>query len=147
MDIVEKLHWTIVRGVPTNNMLLMEAASEIERLRKYRGLYVLIADDRFAMTFHSMDQYRSALMKVLTRSVTYKYTVTEKEMNMKLEPHQRRVVAEKAELDKKAHALSDFIGNSDIFPTLDAAEQERLKEQNDVMWRYSEILGARIAAF
>lgn len=30
---------------------------------------------------------------------------------------------------------------------LDAAEQERLKEQNDVMWQYSEILGARIAAF
>jgi hypothetical protein len=68
-------------------------------------------------------------------------------MNMELQPHQQRVVDEKAELDKKAHALSDFIGNSDIFPTLDAAEQERLKEQNDVMWQYSEILGARIAAF
>ena len=65
---------------------------------------------------------------------------------MELQPHQQRVVDEKAELDKKAHALSDFIG-SDIFPTLDAAEQERLKEQNDVMWKYSEILGARIAAF
>lgn len=66
---------------------------------------------------------------------------------MELQPHQQRVVDEKAELDKKAHALSDFIGNSDIFQTLDAAEQERLKEQNDVMWQYSEILGARIAAF
>ena len=64
-----------------------------------------------------------------------------------LQPHQMRVVAEKAELDKKANALSDFIGNSPIFETLDAAEQERLKEQNDVMWQYSEILGARIAAF
>lgn len=64
-----------------------------------------------------------------------------------LQPHQQRVVDEKAELDKKAHALSDFIGNSEVFTMLDAAEQERLKEQNDVMWQYSEILGARIAAF
>ena len=64
-----------------------------------------------------------------------------------LQPHQQRVVDEKVELDKKAHALSDFVGNNPIFETLDAAEQERLKEQNDVMWQYSEILGARIAAF
>jgi hypothetical protein len=62
-------------------------------------------------------------------------------------PYQQRVVDEKVELDKKANALSDFIGNSPIFETLDAAEQERLKEQNDVMWQYSEILGARVAAF
>ena len=66
---------------------------------------------------------------------------------MELQPHQQRVVDEKAELDKKADALSEFIGRSPIFDTLDAAEQERLKEQNDVMWQYSEILGARIAAF
>lgn len=64
-----------------------------------------------------------------------------------MQPHQQRVVDEKLELDKKAHALSDFIGNSPIFETLDIAEQERLKEQNDVMWQYSEILGARIKAF
>jgi hypothetical protein len=64
-----------------------------------------------------------------------------------LAPHQQRVVDEKIELDKKATALSTFIGASAIFLTLDAAEQERLREQNDVMWRYSEILGARIAAF
>ena len=48
---------------------------------------------------------------------------------------------------EKAKALSNFIGTSQIFDTLDPAEQERLKEQNDVMWQYSEILGARIAAF
>jgi len=64
-----------------------------------------------------------------------------------LQPHQQRVVTEKAELDQKANALSAFIGHSPIFDTLDLAEQERLKEQNDVMWQYSEILGARIAAF
>lgn len=66
---------------------------------------------------------------------------------MELQPHQQRVIDEKSELDKKAMALSQFIGNSDIFQTLDAAEQERLREQNDVMWQYSTILGERIAAF
>jgi hypothetical protein len=66
---------------------------------------------------------------------------------MELKPHQQRVVDEKAELDTKAQALSKFIGESTIFPTIDAAEQERLKEQCEVMWQYSEILGARIAAF
>jgi hypothetical protein len=65
----------------------------------------------------------------------------------KLQPHQQRVVDEKTELDKKASALSDFIGTNPIFDTLDTAEQERLREQNDVMWQYSEILGARISAF
>lgn len=64
-----------------------------------------------------------------------------------MQPHQQRVVDEKAELDTKANALSQFIGHSPIFETLDTAEQERLKVQNDLMWQYSEILGARIAAF
>jgi hypothetical protein len=64
-----------------------------------------------------------------------------------MQPHQQRVVDEKSELDKKALALSNFIGTNPVFATLDPVEQERLKEQNDVMWRYSEILGARIAAF
>lgn len=64
-----------------------------------------------------------------------------------LEPHQQRVVDEKDELDKKATALSLFIGNGSVFPTLDEAEQNRLREQCEVMWQYSEILGARIAVF
>lgn len=64
-----------------------------------------------------------------------------------MQPYQQRVIEEKAELDKKAHALSDFIGNSPDFDALVPAEQERMKEQNDLMWQYSEILGARIAAF
>lgn len=64
-----------------------------------------------------------------------------------MRPHQQRVVDEKTELDTKANALSQFIGHSPIFETLDAAEQERLKVQNDLMWQYSEVLGARIAAF
>lgn len=64
-----------------------------------------------------------------------------------MQPYQQRVIEEKEELDKKAKALSDFIGNSQVFDTLDPEEQERLKEQNDVMWQYSEILGRRISAF
>jgi hypothetical protein len=66
---------------------------------------------------------------------------------MQLRPHQQRVIHEKTDLDTKATALSKFIAESAIFPTLDAAEQDRLKEQCEVMWEYSEILGARIAAF
>ena len=73
--------------------------------------------------------------------------VTAKECAEGLQPHQQRVVTEKAELDAKAKALSEFIGHSPIFDTLAPAEQERLKVQNDIMWQYSEILGARIAAF
>lgn len=64
-----------------------------------------------------------------------------------MQPHQQRVVDEKNELDKKANALSQFIGTNPTFGNLDAPEQERLREQCEVMWQYSEILGARIAAF
>lgn len=62
-------------------------------------------------------------------------------------PHQLRVIDEKAALDVKAAKLSDFIGNSPLFETFDSAEQERMKEQCEIMWQYSEILGKRIAAF
>ena len=64
-----------------------------------------------------------------------------------MEDHEQRVIDEKDALDKKAKALSEFIGNNPIFETIDADEQERLKEQNDIMWQYSEILRLRIAAF
>lgn len=64
-----------------------------------------------------------------------------------MQPHQQRVVDEKAELDTKAKALSEFISNSPIFETLDSDEQGRMKEQCEIMWQYSEILGQRIAAF
>lgn len=67
--------------------------------------------------------------------------------NQAIQPHQQRVIDEKRELDVKAHALSQFIGLNPVFETLDPAEQERMKEQCEIMWQYSEILGARIAAF
>ena len=64
-----------------------------------------------------------------------------------MQEYQQRVVDEKNELDTKAKALSDFIGNSPMFETLDTDEQERMKLQNDIMWQYSEVLGLRIEAF
>ena len=64
-----------------------------------------------------------------------------------MQPHQQRVVDEKTELDKKANALSQFIGVNPIFGDIDPDEQDRLREQCEIMWQYSEILGKRIAAF
>lgn len=61
--------------------------------------------------------------------------------------HQQRVIDEKKELDEKAKRLSDFIGLSPMFLEIDTSEQDRLKEQCEIMWQYSEILGKRIAAF
>ena len=64
-----------------------------------------------------------------------------------MQPHQQRAVDEKTALDEKIAALSNFIGTNPTFGTLDSAEQGRLKEQNEIMLQYSEILGRRIAAF
>ena len=66
---------------------------------------------------------------------------------MTLQPHQQRVVDEKTELDKKALALSQFIGLNPVFQTIDQQEQQRLRWQCEIMWQYSEILGKRIKAF
>lgn len=62
-------------------------------------------------------------------------------------PHQQRVIEEKRELDAKATALSNFIGLNSTFSTIDKIQQDLLREQCEVMWQYSEILGKRIAAF
>jgi len=64
-----------------------------------------------------------------------------------MQEYQQRVVTEKEELDVKAKALSEFIGNNKAFDLIESEEQERMKEQCEIMWQYSEILGARIAAF
>lgn len=61
--------------------------------------------------------------------------------------HQKRVVKEKEELDVKAKALSTFIGTSQTFSDIGLEEQERLKEQNEIMRQYSELLAKRISAF
>ena len=65
---------------------------------------------------------------------------------MELQPHQQRVVAEKAELDEKLTKLDAF-GRTPLFALLPADEQGRLNRQHSVMEQYSAILGERIAAF
>ena len=64
-----------------------------------------------------------------------------------MKPYQQQVIDEKRELDEKAKKLSEFIGTNPVFATVDDEEQERLKEQCEIMWQYSEILCRRIAAF
>ena len=63
-----------------------------------------------------------------------------------LEPHQQRVVDEKAELDERLDKLDVFFSGP-IFTTLPEAEQQRLGRQAVAMRSYSEILSERIAAF
>lgn len=60
--------------------------------------------------------------------------------------HQVRVVNEKNELDEKIAKLNAFF-LTETFLALDAGEKRRLYIQDHVMAQYSQILGARIAAF
>lgn len=65
-----------------------------------------------------------------------------------LQPHQQRVVAEKAELDDKLDKLSTFVASPKFAVVVtDEAERARLRAQKDTMAQYSWILAARIAAF
>lgn len=64
-----------------------------------------------------------------------------------MQPHQQRVVDEKAARDTEIAALQKFIKESPIFDTLDLAEQWRLTTQCHIMVQLSSILGQRIAAF
>lgn len=63
-----------------------------------------------------------------------------------MQPHQQRVVDEKADLDDKRTKLRSFTGTA-VFSTLDADEQRRMLNQLDAMNVYSDILGRRIVAF
>lgn len=63
-----------------------------------------------------------------------------------LQPHQQRVVDERAELDSKLSKLNAFI-DSATFNALDADEQNLLKQQAATMAMYSDILTDRITAF
>ena len=65
---------------------------------------------------------------------------------MELQPHQQRVVTEKAELDEKLNALQKF-WKSPIFDGLPVEEKQRLLKQGGLMMGYSAVLGDRIAAF
>lgn len=63
-----------------------------------------------------------------------------------LQPHQERVVAEKAELDDKIAKLEAFL-RTDTYLKLDTDERIRLKDQHRFMIGYSNALARRIAAF
>ena len=64
-----------------------------------------------------------------------------------LQPHQQRVVAEKAELGSKREKLWSFMNGENFFALCDEAERDRLITQAEAMARYSEVLESRIAAF
>ena len=63
-----------------------------------------------------------------------------------IEPHQNRVIEEKADLDLKREKLGQF-KNTATFYRLPWQEQERLNTQAHIMTMYSAVLGERIAAF
>ncbi len=63
-----------------------------------------------------------------------------------LQPHQQRVVDEKAELDEKMDKLTAFM-DTPIFSHLPVPEQERLAQQLMHMGNYTATLHERIAAF
>lgn len=62
-------------------------------------------------------------------------------------PYQLRVIAKKADLDKKIERLDAFVYSTQTFEHLPAEEKDRLKAQLEAMTRYSVILSDRIAAF
>ena len=63
-----------------------------------------------------------------------------------MQPHQQRVIDEKAELDERLAKLVAFTKTS-IFAGLDSAERNRLSKQAEAMTMYSYVLFDRIAAF
>lgn len=63
-----------------------------------------------------------------------------------LQPHQQRVVTEKADLDEKLGRLMAFF-QTPIFEGLPEAERSRLRNQARFMDGYSAVLEERIAAF
>jgi hypothetical protein len=67
---------------------------------------------------------------------------------MDLQPHQQRVVAEKAELDEKLTKLNAFCSQQGgVFDSLPTEEKRRLTEQQGHMAAYSDVLRRRIEAF
>lgn len=64
-----------------------------------------------------------------------------------MQPHQQRVVDEKRELDEKLDKLKAFIQSEKFESEVGGQERYRLIRQSEIMGEYSNILGARIAAF
>jgi hypothetical protein len=63
-----------------------------------------------------------------------------------MQPHQQRVIDEKAALDGNIERLSAFL-EGDIFRTLGITEMVDLRVQLEQMAAYSNTLGRRIARF
>ncbi len=63
-----------------------------------------------------------------------------------LQPHQKRVINEKTELDGKIAKLKVFVGTQ-TYQEADVSEQYRLRDQLDAMEKYSQCLKERIAVF
>lgn len=63
-----------------------------------------------------------------------------------MQPHQQRVVDEKAELDDKISKLTVFTGG-DIFKSIHQEDQDLLIDQLSLMAKYSQVLEKRISRF
>ena len=63
-----------------------------------------------------------------------------------MEEYQKRVVAEKEELDGRLMKLINF-SSAETYWKLNSAERERLRRQTLIMMNYSTVLGERIEAF
>jgi hypothetical protein len=55
-----------------------------------------------------------------------------------------RLVREREELEIKAKALSEFIGESEIYARMSPEEQDLMLKQNELMWQYFEVVVKRI---
>ncbi|HGW4592389.1 TPA: hypothetical protein ACNH0U_001913 [Proteus mirabilis] len=64
-----------------------------------------------------------------------------------MQPHQQRVVDEKAELEVKINKLNSFIATNSIFTDMNDTQQGLLMAQVGAMNAYLEILNLRIASF
>jgi hypothetical protein len=64
-----------------------------------------------------------------------------------MQPHERRVVDEKDELDERLERLIAFITGAPGFKALDNIDQALLRDQRDAMGEYSDILNKRIERF
>lgn len=62
-----------------------------------------------------------------------------------LEPHQYRLLNERAELRDRLEKLMAFI-NCEAFPCVPPLEQDRLKRQANYMGAYLDVLNERVAA-
>ncbi len=63
-----------------------------------------------------------------------------------LQPHQQRVIAERADLQERLDKLTLFI-NTQAFLGIQYAEQRRLIRQQGLMQELRDVLDERIAAF